>query len=136
MKGQIVLLSHGNLCQGMKDTVEMIIGKQERLHALSLYSDSGISEFSEKLDEFVKKNADSEIIFVTDLFGGSVNNTVVERYVDLPKVKILTGMNLPLVIELIMGEEMEEQNIEQAIMVGQKNIMKMNGIVLMNDGDE
>lgn len=101
----IVLLSHGRLASGMKSTVELIAGANERLVAYDAYVD-GHDDIRPFLDSFIKEHPEDEIIAVTDVLGGSVNNDAL-TYNHLPQVHIVTGMNAPLVLNLVLKMDLD-----------------------------
>ncbi len=74
---KIVLASHSNLAQGMKDTAEFIMGKQENLSAITAYVDEKV-DFSAQLTALISEMAEEPIIFISDLLGGSVNRVITE----------------------------------------------------------
>lgn len=94
---KIMLASHGNLAAGMLSSAEMIFGKQENISVICAYLD-GEDDISPRIKKFMDSMSpdDSWLIF-TDIFGGSVNNEFV-KYISNPQIRIVAGMNLPLVI--------------------------------------
>ncbi len=110
----IVLMSHGHLASGMKSTVELIAGKNESLVSYDAYVD-GNGDIHSFFDAFIKEHPESEIIAVTDVLGGSVNNDAL-TYNHLPGVHVVTGMNVPMVLNLVLKmEEDTETMIQESI---------------------
>lgn len=106
----IVLASHGRLADGMKNSVEMVTGPQENLLAVCAYTDA-CDDPREVFDALVHdKEADDEVVFVTDVLGGSVNNEA-SQLVGAPGVYVVTGMNLPLVLNLVIGTSVPAQEL-------------------------
>lgn len=97
---KIVLASHSNLAQGMKDTAEFIMGKQENLSAITAYVDEKV-DFSAQLTALISEMAEEPIIFISDLLGGSVNRVITETIVGKENQFLIAGMNLPLVLEIV-----------------------------------
>ena len=97
---EIVLASHSNLSVGMKETTEFIMGKQDNLHAIAAYVEEGKS-VGDQLEELVSSLATNEVLFITDLKGGSVNSAVSEYMIGKEKYLLISGMNLALVLELL-----------------------------------
>jgi fructoselysine/glucoselysine PTS system EIIA component len=97
---ELVLASHSNLAKGMFDTVSLIMGKQKVLHYITAYMKDNVN-FSDQLKETVKNLPDSQIIFASDVLGGSVNNELVKFTAKQPNYFLVSGMNLPFVLELI-----------------------------------
>ncbi|MEQ7160421.1 PTS sugar transporter subunit IIA [Enterococcus gallinarum] len=97
---KIVLASHSNLAQGMKDTAEFIMGKQENLSAITAYVDEKV-DFSAQLRALISEMAEEPIIFISDLLGGSVNRVITETIAGKENQFLIAGMNLPLVLEIV-----------------------------------
>lgn len=105
----VVLMSHGHLASGMKSTVELIIGANEQLISYDAYVD-GNSDIHSFFDSFIKEHPEDEIIAVTDVLGGSVNNDAL-TYNHLPQVHIVTGMNTPLVLNLVLKADRDTETV-------------------------
>ncbi|MDF7682784.1 PTS sugar transporter subunit IIA [Lactobacillus sp. ESL0679] len=99
---EIILASHSNLAKGMYDSVSLIMGKQKNLHYLTAYVNDGI-DFKDQLIQEIEPIKDNLILFVTDIIGGSVNTTIAQVVAQNEKYFLISGMNLPLVLELING---------------------------------
>ena len=97
---KIVLASHSNLAQGMKDTAEFIIAKQENLSAITAYVDEKV-DFSAQLTALISEMTEEPIIFISDLLGGSVNRVITETIAGKENQFLIAGMNLPLVLEIV-----------------------------------
>lgn len=96
---QIVLIGHGKIGSGVLSSVEIIYGKLDNVSSVDTYVDSNFN-LPETVHEIVGKNSDKDLIVVTDLFGGSVNNEFL-KYISQDNFYLITGMNLSLVIELV-----------------------------------
>ena len=97
---KIVLASHSNLAQGMKDTAEFIMAKQENLSAITAYVDEKV-DFSAQLTALISEMTEEPIIFISDLLGGSVNRVITETIAGKENQFLIAGMNLPLVLEIV-----------------------------------
>ena len=73
----IVLLSHGHLASGMKNTIELIAGRQDNLFTYDAYVD-GNNDIKAFLLDFLKIHLNEKVIVITDFLGGSVNNDAIE----------------------------------------------------------
>lgn len=117
----VLLMSHGHLASGMKCTVEMIVGKMENLLAFDAYVD-GNDNVKQFIEDFLEKHPNEEVIIVTDVLGGSVNNEML-NYNNLPPVNLISGMNVPLVVNLLLniGEELKT-TIEESVETGREAV--------------
>lgn len=100
---KILLLSHGLFAQELFNTCRMIDPEVEDVCALCL-TDGGIESFSEKLNLYLKKNENESILFFCDLKHGSPYNQLLINMIEVKvnKYKIITGMNLPMVLQAII----------------------------------
>lgn len=132
----VILASHGKLAVGMKDTVEMIMGKMENLVAFSAYSD-GEESIRDRVEQEIQKHYESnKIIVVTDLFGGSVNNDVISLNQLFPEVEIVTGMNAGLVISLLSSDLDSSFQISNVVEESKEGIIYMNDLLKSSNIEE
>lgn len=94
---KIILASHGKFASGILDSLELICGKNEAISALDCYITEDF-DLKQTVDQLMAKNAEKELVVVTDLFGGSVNNEFL-RYIKQPNFYLIAGLNLPFLIE-------------------------------------
>ena len=100
---KVIVVSHGSYARGLVDTVQMIAGKQEDLEAFGLESEESLDTLKEKIRQSIEQaSQEEEILILTDIFYGSPFNTVISL---MPEYDLyhVTGINLPLMMEVIMG---------------------------------
>ena len=100
---KVIVVSHGSYARGLVDTVQMIAGKQEDLEAFGLESEESVDTLKEKIRQSIEQaSQEEEILIHTDIFYGSPFNTVISL---MPEYDLyhVTGINLPLMMEVIMG---------------------------------
>lgn len=135
---KIILVSHGKLAKGMKDTVEMIAGQQENLEAYEAY-ENGTSDdsFINDLKNSLALSKNDDVIIVTDVLGGSVNNEATQLLKDYPNLTILTGMNLPLIITLVttVNSGISDEKVSEAIDEGKKGVLSVNKLMTEDDDE-
>lgn len=135
---KIILVSHGKLAKGMKDTVEMIAGQQENLEAYEAY-ENGTSDdsFINDLKNSLASSKNDDVIVVTDVLGGSVNNEATQLLKDHPNLTILTGMNLPLIITLVttVNSGILDEKVSEAIDEGKKGVLSVNKLMTEEDDE-
>lgn len=120
---RIILTSHGNLAEGMLHSLEMIMGKQPQMTAVSAYL-TPEDDLKLKISSILAETpAEDELIIVTDLFGGSVNNCWM-LHLDDPRVQIISGMNLGILVELASQPDTESIStvLENACEAGRNGI--------------
>lgn len=106
MERKIILASHGRFASGILDSLEIIFGNKHPITALDCYLSESF-DLTESVKRLLDENQGKEIIVITDLFGGSVNNEFLQ-YIDQAKFYLIAGLNLPLLIELTAQIEQAE----------------------------
>ena len=96
----IILASHGEFANGILQSGEMIFGKQEDVKAVILKPSEGPEDIHAKMVEAIStfSNQD-EVLFLVDLWGGTPFNQASKVIEGHDKWAIVTGLNLPMLIE-------------------------------------
>lgn len=123
---RFIIASHGHFAAGILDALELIMGKQDNFEAFCAYRD-GENDIKEKVKNLIDSKAPEEdVVIVTDLFRGSVNNEFM-AYTDHPGIYVIAGMNLALLLELLVNQEKESPiMIREAIKTAQETIVFCN----------
>lgn len=125
----VLIVSHGNLAREIFDTACMILGEQENVKTISLMYDDDIKKFTNKVLAFTQELDQGDgVIVLSDLFGGSPNNSVLATS-RLHSIKAITGVNLPMLIECLSSREFLsiDELVESAKCTG------IGGIKLLSD---
>lgn len=97
----IILASHGEFANGIKQSSEMIFGQQPDVEAVILLPSEGPDQFRKKLEDAIASlSSQEQVLILCDLWGGTPFNqssAVLKGHED--KWAIVTGMNLPMIIE-------------------------------------
>lgn len=96
-----------------------------------------MDEFSvqSQLDNFfntVKK--DEQVILLSDLYGGSVNSTML-LYAQRPNTILITGINLSLVLEIAVRDSIDKDELKE-IVENSRNMMLIVDSVDLPTEDE
>lgn len=95
----IVLASHGDLAQGIKQTASMVFGDQPDVVYVSLQPSMGPDDLRAEIEKEVATLSDQEqVLFLVDLWGGTPFNQINGLLDGHPTWAAVTGMNLPMVI--------------------------------------
>lgn len=95
---KLFLASHGKLASGMKNSTEILLGTSSNLTIFDAYLDDKTVENA--LDTFYLEVTDEDqVIMLSDLYGGSVNQ-VMYGYLNKSNTKLISGVNLALLLEL------------------------------------
>lgn len=105
----ILVLTHGDMANGIVSAVNLIGGEFDKFDAIGLYHGDDVDEYAQLVQSKVNELDDnSGVIIFCDLFGATPYNTTAKIYSELKgKVdyKSITGVNLPMVIEALFNRE-------------------------------
>lgn len=123
---KIVVTSHGDLCEGILSSYQMIAGDISPFIAVKL-DDKGISDFSSRLtavlDEQIIKNG--VVIVISDITGGTPYNETFRYMLAHPnKVYLLAGLNLPMLIQggALIDQDDIHETLDSILEAGQTSV--------------
>ena len=132
---RIVLVSHGELAQGMMSSLEMIAGKQPHVTAMSAYMQDSPDITKTLLSMASELGEGDEMVIVTDLLGGSVNNEA-SQLRTIPNTFVVSGMNLGLVLSLALSDEKDTvAMIKESIEGARRQLVWMDPADIVTDED-
>lgn len=113
----ILVLSHGTFAAGLINAVEMITGTNENIDSCSLDPEKGVADYKKSLTEIIKKlnTKENKLLILCDLYCGCPFNTAVEisnSILPADKFKIVTGVNLPMMLETCMINKQHPDDLE------------------------
>ncbi len=129
--GKLILASHGSMCEGLKESVEMILGPQDNIETVALLPDEGQEDFEKK---FLAVINDEEVTVFTDLLGSTPANVISKTLMTGKQFDLYAGMNLPMVIAYLNGEMLNQE--ADIINETQKSIVKVNDLLQDLDEDD
>lgn len=131
---KLFLSSHGHLASGLKSSLDILLGNSSNVYIFDAYVDEHSVQF--KLDEFYRHvSEDDQVILMSDLYGGSVNQVMV-TYLNHPNTTLITGVNLALVLELSIKQgTVSECEIEEIVENSRRmmKVVKFEDDALVND---
>jgi mannose/fructose/sorbose-specific phosphotransferase system IIA component len=134
---KFLITAHGRFASGIKSSLDIIIGENENVSVIDAYVDGNKSIESE-LHEVVKNlRPEDELVIFSDLMGGSVTNQAL-RIALRENVHIVSGMNLPLLIDMIMAEADTPVStiIENSIRVAREQVVYVNKLINKENSDD
>ncbi|MDF1509353.1 PTS sugar transporter subunit IIA [Robertmurraya sp. DFI.2.37] len=108
-KRAILVITHGEFGKELIKSAEMIMGPQENLCALALKPSASVDDLREEASALVAENEKRglETVILVDLLGGSPSNVSLSLLSKFD-LHILTGVNMPMLIELLTLFQSEE----------------------------
>ena len=100
---KFLIATHGTFSSGIKSSLDIIIGQMDNVFIIDAYVD-GNKSIEEALNSILKDvKISDELVVFTDLLGGSITNQVL-RFALKENVHVVSGINLPLLIDVLMAD--------------------------------
>lgn len=126
----LILATHSSLSKGYVEALELILDiNKSEVDAISFEAGEEIGKFEEKLVELIRDKYNSKnLIILLDILGGTPAN-IAARFLD-SSIKLIAGINLPLVLEIAMMREnniqLNDINIDELIENSKKSLVCIN----------
>lgn len=97
----IVVASHGRLCDGLVNALHMMVANPAPIVAVGL-DENGIDDFRERLTSAVETSLESgKTLIMSDLIGGTPYNESYALMLQHPQeLRVVAGANFPMLIEV------------------------------------
>lgn len=125
---KILIGTHGAFASGIKSSIQILFGQSEQIEVIDGYLDD--SRIEDRIDAyFAKVDSSDQVIMMSDLVGGSVNQ-IMFRYLGRENTMLISGINLALVLEIAADRsEMSKERIQAIIEEARK------AMILVEDED-
>lgn len=126
----IVIVSHGDMADGLLDAARMILGEQEGIATVSLREMDAVEVLMERIAAAIEgvDTGDGVLIFV-DLFGASPFNASARLTMQADgNLEVVSGVNLPMLLEVTVQRDDASlaQLVEIAREAGTKGIRTLS----------
>jgi PTS system mannose-specific IIA component len=96
----LVLVTHGRLAVEFRSALEHVVGPQTQIEAVTIGPEDDVEQRRNDIIEAVKRVDSGEgVAILTDMFGGTPSNLAIS-VMGRPKVEVLAGINLPMLVKL------------------------------------
>ena len=133
----IIIMNHGLLGRELIASAEMIVGKIDEIQSISLMPGMPIEEYC-ILAEKVISGMKGPIIILTDLYGGTTCNVAMMLRQKF-ELRVLCGMNLPMLLELSGLRETQadvDRLVEEILKTGREGILTSPAVGEAEESDE
>jgi PTS system mannose-specific IIA component len=114
----LVLVTHGRLASEFRAALEHVVGSQDQIEAVTIGPDDNVDDRRRDIIEAVKKvDSGDGVVILTDMFGGTPSNLAIS-VMSRPKVEVLAGINLPMLIKL--AKVRDKCSLADALEAGQE----------------
>lgn len=102
----IILTGHGGFASGMAMAMKQILGEQSQFIAIDFPETSTTALLTSQLEQAVSQlDAEDDIVFLTDLLGGTPFRVASTLAMQKPGSEVITGTNLQLLLEMVLERE-------------------------------
>lgn len=124
----VLLLSHGGMAEGVLSSASMLVPQLEQVDFLALWPEDNPDEFQAKLGKKIGELDTGDGVFIlADMLGGTPSNRAMYFVGD--RVRVLTGLSLPMLYSLI---SMREEFSDQGALADEVMAETQNGTVDVN----
>jgi len=138
----IVVGTHGIFAQELLKSCEMICGEQKNVRAVTLIPGEGPDDVVKKYEAAIAElDCDGGVLFLNDLFGGSPYNAACRLVIGNENYGIVTGVNLPMLIEMCSAQMMDDGSdikalMEKAVEAGKNGTQTFHASQISDDEEE
>ncbi|TXF38924.1 MULTISPECIES: PTS sugar transporter subunit IIA [unclassified Collinsella] len=136
-----ILTGHGQFSNGLKSALDMVAGDQPAFQIVP-FEGSEAATYGDDLRAAItamRAECEEGVIVFVDLLGGTPFNQSMMIANDVDKLEIVTGTNLPMVIELLFarnGATDVTALAEQAVTAGKDAVTRQSLASVMGAADE
>ncbi len=108
---RFLIASHGQLADGFKSAIAVIMGQEiaDRIATINAFVEDGAEDVKGIIENFVRDiSSTDKLIVFSDIMHGSVNQFLMPL-IDDEKVFVITGVNFPLICELVARYSFSEE---------------------------
>lgn len=114
----MVIATHGPLASGLLAAAEMIVGPAPAVRAVNFDIGMGVDDLTRRMTLAVEEiGGNGPVLVLVDLAGGSPSR-VAATLESAGRTKVLTGVNLPMVIAALTDEDADLPEIAAAARSG------------------
>ena len=124
----IVVVTHGALAGELVNATRTIVGDIPAIAAVSIGWTDDMGSAREAIERALAEVGGSDVLILTDMFGGTPTNVSLPFL--SPKVEIVTGVNLPMLIKLTTLREGDLVEVARVIREQGKNAIYVASEIL------
>lgn len=102
----IVLVTHGEMAEGLLDAARMIVGEKEAMLPVQLREEDDVEGLMARVEKAIKGvDSGQGTLVLVDLPGASPFNASARIAMQADSINVVTGVNLPMLVEMLVQRE-------------------------------
>jgi PTS system mannose-specific IIA component len=128
----LIIMTHGDMAQGVLDSAKMIVGDIKNVKTLSLRPGMSSNELEQQLMKKINMRHKNEHVFiVVDIVGGTPCNVALKLTATVNDYSLITGLSLPMVIYYAVSNETDPEALKEGMMAeAQASIKDMHNMLM------
>lgn len=124
-----MVVSHGEMANGMLDAARMIIGEQEGIIPVPLGEADDVEGLRQRIEAALQQaDRGDGVLILVDLFGATPFNVSARIALARDHIEVISGVNLPMLLEVALQRQAQDFNklIEIAKEAGKSSIRTLS----------
>lgn len=135
---RFIFASHGQFAAGLAHTVELVTNKKGLIRTVCAY-EANVPVADEVAESLADIPDEDELVILTDIAGGSVNQAYFQVALERPRTLLLSGANVPLAMALVLHPERRELTptvLDKLVDQARQQLVSVSLQVTNDDDDE
>ncbi len=110
-----IVCGHGNFATGLESSVKLLVGEAAAIKYVDFTSDLSQDTLYDKFEEVYQSFDDaSNVVMLTDIVGGTPFKTAVTFSLNHEHVYVISGTNLPLILQVAVSN-LDDEDIKNQL---------------------
>lgn len=111
----ILVMTHGDFGKAAIESAQLIVGEQENYETISVFVVDNLDDLKQEMeDKAASLDTSKGLLILTDIVGGTPIN-LASNLLTRENTMIASGVNLPLLLEVLMNRGKEISALEEVI---------------------
>lgn len=128
---QLLITSHGDFCEEIVRSAQIIVGDITEVETLSLHSGCDLGEYKSQVKQLIETlTKKGELLVLTDIMYGTPFNSVCEL-MDQYKFQHISGINMPVFLEIAVSRKFNDlkEVIDAVSIMAPSSIIHVNKLL-------
>lgn len=126
MKNAVIICAHGHQASGLESGIKLIAGNMENLRIVDFEEGDNFEILDGRIKEaYESLNGAENVLFLTDLMGGTPFNRAVILYGHEKGVRVISGVNFGMAYQALVSVEDDIDAYAEEVQQAAKDSMAM-----------